>query len=262
MSLPGGLVASVLALGWALGLVLAGPAVAQLGANGAKAYDMAHAADDAARAAQEEGQEALKQLQELKPGSRDAEPLRLLQEQGAAAGEALGGFRQQTRASVDETMALLAELMRLGSGAEPSRRQQAEQRALLSGYEAAVMAARARSQAERLRALHAEARALLAGGGPGTPPASPVRAPHATPEVPPAGASASDVLVPNVVGARLDFATRELEAAGLRLGPTTGPRDGFVVKQTPAPGTVAPRQTGVSLILSATAASATDLPPR
>jgi hypothetical protein len=224
------------------GLALAGPAAAQLGVNGAKAYDMAHAADDAARVAQEEGQEALKQLQDLKAGSRDADALK-------------------TQASTDETMALLAELMRLGSSVEASRRQQAEQRALLSAYEAAVMAARARSQAERLRALHAEGRALLGGGSPGAPPAG-ARAPRAKPEAPATGAGANDVLVPNVVGARLDSATRDLEAAGLRLGPTTGPRDGFVVKQTPPPGAVAPRQTGVSLTLSATAASVTDLPPR
>jgi PASTA domain len=241
------------------GLALAGPAAAQLGVNGAKAYDMAHAADDAARVAQEEGLDVLRQLQDLKAGSRDADALKVLQEQGDAAADALGGFRRQTQASADETMALLAELMRLGSSVEASRRQQAEQRALLSAYEAAVMAARARSQAERLRALHAEGRALLTGGGPGAPPAG-ARAPRAKPEAPATGAG--DVLVPNVVGARLDSATRELEAAGLRLGPTTGPRDGFVVKQTPPPGAVAPRQAGVSLTLSATAASVTDLPPR
>ncbi len=250
-----------LTLVWALGLALAGPAAAQLGVNGAKAYDMAHAADDAARVAQEEGLEVLRQLQDLRAGSRDADALKLLQEQGDAAAEALGGFRRQTQASTDETMALLAELMRLGSSVEASRRQQAEQRALLSAYEAAVMAARARSQAERLRALHAEGRALLAGGSPGAPPAT-ARAPRAKPEAPATGAGPNDVLVPNVVGARLDSATRELETAGLRLGPTTGPRDGFVVKQTPAPGAVAPRQAGVSLTLSATAASVTDLPPR
>jgi len=243
------------------GLALAGPAAAQLGANGAKAYDMAHAADDAARTALEEGEDVLKQLQELRPGSRDAEALRLLQEQGDAAGQALGGFRKQTQASVDETMSLLSELMRMGSSVEPSRRQTAEQRALLAAYEAAVMAARARSQAERIRALHAEGRALLAGAGAGTPAAA-TRPSRAKIEAPATGAGPNDVLVPNVVGARLDFATRELEAAGLRVGPTTGPRDGFVVKQTPAPGTTAPRQAGVNLTLSGTAATATDLPPR
>jgi PASTA domain len=248
-------------------LALAGPAAAQLGVNGAKAYDMAHAADDAARVAEDEGRETLKELQVLRATSRDADALKLLQEQGTATGEALAGFRRQTQANVDETMALLAELMRLGSSVEPARRQQAEQRALLSAYEAAVMAARTRSQAERLRALQAEGRALLAGGGPGASPGgsgapTAARASRAKPEGTATAANPGDVLVPNVIGARLDFATRELEAIGLKVGPTTGPRDGFVVKQTPAPGTPAPRQAGVSLTLSGTAASVTDLPPR
>ena len=68
--------------------------------------------------------------------------------------------------------------------------------------------------------------------------------------------------MPNLVGARLDAAAQELAAAGLRLGPTAGPREGFVVKQTPPAGARVPRQAAVSLTLSATAAGVTVLPPR
>jgi len=237
-----------------LPLLLAAPALAQIGPTGAKAYDMARAADDAAGAAGDEGQETLKQLQELRPPSRDPDALKALQEQAEAAAEALAGYRKQARASADDTIALLAELTR-GPRPEPARREQVEQRALLSAYEAAVMAARARSQAERLRALHAEGKALLAGASaPGVAPggrsasaASPAQS------VPAAG----EAVVPNVVGARLDAAARDLTAAGLRLGPTTGPRDGFVVKQTPAAGARVPRQAPVTLTLSGTAAGVT-----
>ncbi|MGH7322162.1 MAG: PASTA domain-containing protein, partial [Candidatus Rokuibacteriota bacterium] len=67
--------------------------------------------------------------------------------------------------------------------------------------------------------------------------------------------------VPNLVGARLDAATRDLAAVGLRLGATAGPGEGFVVKQVPEAGTPVPRETAVSVTLSATAASVTGSPP-
>jgi beta-lactam-binding protein with PASTA domain len=69
-----------------------------------------------------------------------------------------------------------------------------------------------------------------------------------------------ETAVPNLIGARLEAAVGDLVAAGLRLGATTGPREGFVVKQSPEAGAIAPRQTAVSLTLSATAA--TIAPPR
>ena len=69
-----------------------------------------------------------------------------------------------------------------------------------------------------------------------------------------------DAIVPNLIGARLDAAVRDLETAGLRLGPVAGPRDGYIVKQVPEAGGAAPRQSAVSVTLSATAA--TIAPPR
>jgi beta-lactam-binding protein with PASTA domain len=69
-----------------------------------------------------------------------------------------------------------------------------------------------------------------------------------------------ETVVPNLIGARLDAAVGDLQAAGLRLGATTGPRDGFVVTQSPEAGATTPRQTAVSVTLSATAA--TIAPPR
>lgn len=241
-------------------LAAVAPARAQLGPNGTRAYDMARAADDAARAAQDEGAETLTQLLELAvPGGRDGDALKTLRAQAEAAAEALAGYRKQVQASADEAFERLADGVR-GPREDAARREQLEQRALLAAYEAAVMAARARSQAERLRALHADARALLAGAG-GTPARSAAR-PTTAAEAAPQAAPGPEVVVPNLVGARLDAATRELAAAGLRLGPTAGPREGFVVKQTPTAGARVPRQAAVSLTLSATAAGVTVLPPR
>ena len=62
------------------------------------------------------------------------------------------------------------------------RRDTLEQHALLAAHEAAVMAARTRTEAERLRAILAEARLATAEGGGairgarGGPPGSPARA--------------------------------------------------------------------------------------
>ena len=239
------------------------PLHAQIGPNGTKAYDMARSADDASRLAHDEGRETLGQLQGLKPGPRNPDALRPLLEQAEAAAEALEGFRKLALASADQAIEQLADVAR--TRPEPARREQFEQRALLHAYEAAVMAARARSQAERLRALLAEARVVLAGApAPGSgeragPPGRgrPRRRAGAAPAT-----AANEVEVPNVVGARLDDATRDLTTAGLRVGAATGPREGFVVKQTPAAGARVARQSAVALTLSTTAVGVTPLPPR
>jgi PASTA domain-containing protein len=242
-------------------LAVAAPLHAQFGPNGVKAYDMARAADDAARLAHDEGGETLGQLQALKPSPRNPEGLKVLVDQAQAAAEALDAFRKLTQDSADRVIEQLAELPR--TRPDPARREQVEQRALLDAYEAAVMSARARSQAERLRALLAEARVVLAG----TPSSGTVdRAPAAgaRPAAPSAASPApagNEVDVPNVVGARLDEATRDLTTAGLRIGATTGPREGFIVKQTPAAGTRVARQSAVTLTLSTTAVGVTPLPP-
>jgi beta-lactam-binding protein with PASTA domain len=94
----------------------------------------------------------------------------------------------------------------------------------------------------------APAPAGAAPSGPALP-----RAPGTTP-------AAAEVAVPNLVGARLEAARRDLAEAGLRLGQVTGPADGFVVKQTPEAGASVPRDASVHVTLSATAAGVT-VPP-
>jgi hypothetical protein len=225
------------------------PAVAQLGPDGTNAHVMARAADDTAAEAHAEGADLLKQLETLKAERGEVEGLPALQEQAAQALEALARYRKLAQASASETFKLLADLGR-SPAPDAIRREVVEQRALLAAHEAAVMAARARAEAERLRALAAEARALTA--------AAPAPGPAATPARPPG----REVEVPNLVGARLDAAARDLALLGLRLGTTTGPRDGFVVKQVPAAGSRVARQSAVSVTLSATAAGVTTSPPR
>lgn len=246
---------TALLVGLAL-LAAPGAAAAPLGAVGTKAYDMARSADDGAVLAVEEGEKALAQLRALVP-SRDAAPapLKALQEEAAAAHEALVGYRKLAQAGAGEALQLLTEVSRLPvAPPDPIRRQTLEQQALLAAHEAAVMAARARAEAERLRAIHAEAR--LALGSRGGTAGGPAPAPR------PVESAGRQVTVPNLVGARLDAATRDLQAAGLRLGVTTGPREGFVVKQSPEAGTPVARQAAVGVTLSATAATTTTLPPR
>ena len=118
------------------------------------------------------------------------------------------------------------------------------------------MAARARAETERLRAILAEAR--LATGEGGERRARLARAPAASRgsgETAPAEPRGGEAVVPNLIGTRLEAAVRDLEAAGLKLGPVTGPREGHVVKQSPEGGTAVARQSAVSLTLSATAAT-------
>lgn len=256
----------LLAVGLALGLV-AGPAVAApLTDAGRRAYDAARSADDGATAAFEEGEKTLALIKELAP-ERDAVPpaLKPYLDESESAHQALDGYRRLTQAATTDTLGILAEVTKIPDvpTTDLVRRSTLEQHALLSAHEAAVMAARTRTEAERLRAILAEARLAMAEGG-GANRSARVASPN-----PPARASGDpapepmrrgDTVVPNLVGARLDAATRDLEAAGLRLGAVIGPRDGFVVKQSPEAGGGAPRQSAVSVTLSA--AAATMGPPR
>jgi len=260
-----------------------------LSLTGTRAFDMARAADDRAAEALEEGESALARITDQAGGERAPESLKPILAEAQAAHEALVGYRRQAQSSATETLQALAQAARLTTQAKPDpvRRDALEQQALLSAHEGAVVAARARAEAERLRALVAETRAILAGAGgdpatgrgPGRAAAGrPVTAAPTSPPAPgssggadgsgreaadsvvggSAGARAVEGLeVPNLVGARLDAASRDLAAAGLRLGGSTGPRGGFVVKQAPEAGArVAPR-TAVSVTLSATAATST-----
>jgi hypothetical protein len=122
------------------------------------------------------------------------------------------------------------------------------------------MSARTRAETERLRAILAEARLTTIEGGTAARGARSAPAAPGSPEVPAAGWRRGDVVVPNLIGARLDAAVRDLEAAGLRLGPVTGPREGFIVKQSPDPGGGVLRHSAVSVTLSGTAATITPTP--
>jgi len=252
--------ASALLAGLAVVVVpfVAGAAGPSLSIAGAKAFEMARTADDGAAAATDEGESTLTQLKALTASGRDAESLKAVLEEATAAHQTLVGYRKQTQASAGEALQFLSETTRLAAATppDPVRREALEQRALLAAHEAAVMAARARAEAERLRALLAEGRAVLVTGRRAEPRGPAVPAP-AAPAPATAEGSGRDAFVPNLVGARLEAAVRDLEAAGLRLGGTTGPREGFVVKQVPDAGTRVPRQATVSVTLSATAATTT-----
>jgi hypothetical protein len=233
--------AAAAALAWA-----AGPAPAQLGSDGTRAHALARSADDGAAEADAEGAAAQKQLQALTADARETDALRALREDAATAARALAGYRRLAQESAAEAFRLLVGL---GKGGDSVRREVVEQQALLAAHEASVMAARARTEAERLRALVAETRVFLA-------------AQETAARAAPAPVPAGQVEVPNLVGARLDAATRDLQVAGLRLGAVAGPRDGFVVKQEPAAGARVGRQAAVGVTLSGTAAGVTPVPPR
>jgi len=237
---------------------VAAPALAQddrrLGPDGVRALQMARTADDAALGARNEGEALLVEVQRLDATGPEEERLAALQAEAKSAHQALLGYRRLAQMSATEALQLLADASRRPAGqSDPVRRDVVEQRALLAAHEAAVMAARARTETERLRALHAEVRALLAARRP--PERPPAGVPAAGP--PPRAPAAGEVTVPNLVGARLDAATRDLAEAGLALGETTGPREGFVVKQRPEAGASVPRQTAIGVTLSATAAGVT-----
>jgi hypothetical protein len=232
---------------------------------GRRAYETARKADDGAAAALEEGEKTAALIKALAP-ERDAVPetLKPFLEEGEAAHQALGGYRRLSQASSTDALRLLADVTKLPNVPSPDvvRRDTLEQHALLAAHEAQVMAARTRAEAERLRAILAEARLAMVEGkaatraGRGASGAVGTRGAAETPPASPRG----ETVVPNLIGARLDAAVRDLESAGLRLGPVTGPRDGYIVKQSPEGGGGAPRQSAVSVTLSGTAA--TIAPPR
>jgi hypothetical protein len=223
---------------------------ASLSAEATRAYDMARTADETAVQAHEEADRSLKEVQKLIDAERAPAALREAREAAEAAGQAVTGYRRQAQAAATEALQLLAEVTRLQASPKPDplRRAVLEQRALLTAYEAQVMAARARADAERLRAILAETRAAQGGGGSAARTA-------AAPGTPVTGAGTGGVEVPNLIGARLDAATRDLQAAGLRLGGIEGPREGFVVKQAPEAGARASRDAAVSVTMSGTAAT-------
>ena len=249
----------------------AAPALAttSLTLTGTRAFNMARAADDAAADAQADGEHTFAAIRALASDDRAPKGLEPIVEAATASRDVLAGHRRQAQVSAGEALQTLSQAARLTAQASPDpiRRDALEQQALLTAHEAAVMAARARAEAERLRALLAEGRAVAAGVVParsGSPSsAGPGPAAAATGPSPAVAALAAEgVEVPNLVGARLEAASRDLAAAGLRLGSTTGPRDGFVVKQTPDAGAKVAARSSVSLILSGTAATTTVIEPK
>jgi hypothetical protein len=242
-----------------VGLVLvlgASPLVAApLTEAGRRAYETARSADDGATAALDEGEKTVAMIKALAP-ERDATPaaLKPFLEEGAAAQKALGGYRRLAQASATDALRLLADVTKLPNVPAPDlvRRDTLEQHALLAAHEAAVMAARARAEAERLRAILAEARLTTAESGSA---GRGSRGAAGSRESAPDGPRPGEALVPNLIGARLDAAVRDLAAWGLRLGAVAGPRDGHVVKQSPEGGAAVPRQSAVSITLSGTAAT-------
>jgi hypothetical protein len=253
----------VVLAGLALALATTAPVAAPLTETGRRAYETSRTADAAAAAALEEGEKTAAQLKAL-ARDREAIPpaLKPYLEQGEAAQQALTGYRRLAQASSTDALRLLAEVSKLPVVPAPDlvRQDTMEQHALLAAHEAAVMAARTRTEAERLRAILAEARLAMGDGG-GAARGTKAAAPTPTSSDPGApGARRGPALVPNLIGARLDAAVRDLEAAGLRLGAVTGPRDGYIVNQTPEAGGSAAPQSGVNVTLSGTAATIT--PPR
>ena len=247
----------------ALVLVATWAPAAPLTETGRRAYETARNADDGAAAALEEGEKTAALIKALAPEREAASSaLKPFLDEGDAAHQALGGYRRLAQASSTDALRLLADVTKLPVVPAPDlvRRDTLEQHALLAAHEAAVMAARTRAEAERLRAILAEARLATVESG-GT-----VRGARGAPvsrgsgETAPDSTRRGDAVVPNLIGARLDEAVRDLETAGLRLGPVVGPRDGHIVKQVPEAGGGVPRQSAVSVTLSATAA--TIAPPR
>ena len=243
-----------------LGVVLlASPLqAAPLTEMGRRAYETARTAEDRVNVAVEEGEKTAGRIKAL-AGDRDPVPeaLKPFLSEGEAATQALTGYRRLALVSATDALRLLADVAKLPNvpAADLVRRDTLEQHALLAAHEAAVMAARARAEAERLRAILAEARLATAEGGSAARGARTPGTSRGGGETSPSEPRAGEAVVPNLIGTRLEAATRDLEAAGLKLGPITGPRDGHVVKQSPEGGTAAPRQSAVSLTFSATAAT-------
>src|SRR5262249_75246 len=141
---------------------------APLTETGRRAYETARKADDEATAASEEGVKTLALIKALAP-EREAMPpaLKPFLDAGEAANQALDGYRRLTQASSTNALGLLADVSKIPTVPTPDlvRRDTLEQHALLAAHEAAVMSARARAEAERLRAILAEARLATAEGG-------------------------------------------------------------------------------------------------
>jgi hypothetical protein len=230
---------------------------APLTENGRRAYEAARVADDAATAALEEGEKTVGRIKSLAP-ERDPIPetLKPFLDEGEAARQALTSYRRLAQASATDALRLLADVAKLPVTPAPDlvRRDTLEQHALLAAHEASVMAARARTETERLRAILAEARLAAAEGA--SPGRGAVRgASTGRGTAPPMEPRTGDTVVPNLIGTRLEAATGDLQAAGLKLGSVVGPREGHVVKQSPEGGTTVSRQSAVSLTLSTTAAT-------
>ena len=257
---------------WGLGLLVAGLtlalgatwlAAAPLSETGRRAYETAQKAEDEAAAALVEGEKTHALIKALVPERETVPPaLKPFMDEGEAAHQALDGYRKLAQGSSTDSLRLLAEVGKMPTVPAPDlvRRDTLEQHALLAAHEASVMSARARVETERLRAILAEARLATGEGG------GPARGPRAAPagggntEATAGGARRSETIVPNLIGARLEAATRDLESAGLRLGPVSGPRDGFIVKQSPEAGGGVPRQSPVSVTLSGSAATIAPAP--
>lgn len=230
---------------------------ASLTENGRRAYEAARLADEAATAALDEGEKTAGRLKALVPAKEPVpETMKALLDEGEAARQALGNYRRLAQASATDALRLLADVAKLPVTPAPDtvRRDTLEQHALLAAHEASVMAARARAETERLRAILAETRLATGEGGSSSRGArgAPASRGGATT---PTDAQAGETVVPNLIGTRLEAAVKDLETAGLRLGAVTGPREGHVVKQSPEGGTPLSRQSAVSLTLSATAAT-------
>jgi hypothetical protein len=247
---------SLIAVGLGLAVGLTPLEAAPLTETGRRAYEAARGADDAATAALDEGEKTAGRLKALVPEREPVpETLKPFLDEGEAARQALTSYRRLAQASATDALRLLADVAKLPVAPAPDlvRRDTLEQHALLAAHEASVMAARARTEAERLRAILAEARLATDGGGGSHGARGPAagRGSGVSAGEPRTG----DAVVPNVIGTRLEAARRDLEAAGLRLGAVTGPRDGHVVTQSPEGGTSVVRQSAVSVTLSATAAT-------
>jgi hypothetical protein len=252
---PAGRVTGLVLGGCAVALAAGPLAAAPLTETGRRAYETARTADDRATQALEEGEKTAARIKTLAPEREPVpETLTPFLDEGEAARQALTSYRRLAQASATDAFQLLADVTKLPSVPTPDlvRRDTLEQHALLAAHEAAVMAARAWTEAERLRAILAEARlAATEGGGGGRG----SRGGTGGRESAPSGPRPGQALVPNLIGARLDAAVRDLAAAGLRLGAVAGPGEGHVVKQSPEGGAAVPRQSAVNLTLSGTAAT-------
>ena len=158
----------ILALVGLASLIGAAPLeAAPLTETGRRAFEAARVADDAATAAVDEGEKTAGRIKALAPEREQVpEALKPFLEESEAARQALLSYRRLCQASSTDALRLLADVAKLPVSPAPDlvRRDTLEQHALLAAHEATVMAARARVETERLRAILAEAR-LATGDG-------------------------------------------------------------------------------------------------